>query len=201
MAELKDTGQLTFLEDDFLRSLAFINTIRSCTLVLQTPCRVWDSWWMLKLRAKSLGDWEVKCLQSVLYQTVQSAVDTRLARIQNGGEQAIWRDRSRLCRTLQIPGRQERRRKVLCYFFNPCQLQSSPFRNLKSPNSRRIKKSLIISRRTRPRIIISVNAKVLKSTADWVKTIRKTGKLQNYLARENIHWQFNLAKSPWWGGI
>ena len=26
-------------------------------------------------------------------------------------------------------------------------------------------------------------------------------KLQNYLARENIRWQFNLAKSPWWGGV
>ena len=26
-------------------------------------------------------------------------------------------------------------------------------------------------------------------------------KLQNYLARENIRWQFNLAKSPWWGRV
>ena len=42
---------------------------------------------------------------------------------------------------------------------------------------------------------------MFKATAEWVKTIKKSEKLQNYLARENICWQFNLAKSPWWGGI
>ena len=50
-------------------------------------------------------------------------------------------------------------------------------------------------------IIISDNAKVFKATADWIKTVRKSEELQNYLARENNRWQFNLAKSPWWGGI
>ena len=63
------------------------------------------------------------------------------------------------------------------------------------------KLNAFISRRTRPRIIILDNAKVCKATADWIKTVRKSKKLQNYLARENIRWQFNLAKSPWWGGI
>ena len=63
------------------------------------------------------------------------------------------------------------------------------------------KLNAFISRRTRPRIIISDNAKVFKATADWIKTVRRSEKLQNYLARENIRWQFNLAKSPWWGGI
>ena len=51
------------------------------------------------------------------------------------------------------------------------------------------------------RIIISDNAKVFKATADWIKTVRKSEKLQNYVARENIRWQFNLATSPLWGGI
>ena len=55
-----------------------------------------------------------------------------------------------------------------------------------------------ISRQTRPRVVISDNA---KATADWVKTVRKSEKLQNYLARENIRLQFNLAKLPWWEGI
>ena len=63
------------------------------------------------------------------------------------------------------------------------------------------KLNAFISRRTRPRIIISDNAKVFKATADWIKTVRTSEKMQNYLARENIRWQFNLAKSPWWGGI
>ena len=31
--------------------------------------------------------------------------------------------------------------------------------------------------------------------------IRKSNKLQNYIASQDIRWQFNLARSPWWGGI
>ena len=42
---------------------------------------------------------------------------------------------------------------------------------------------------------------MFKAIADWIKTVRKSEKLQNYVARENIRWQFNLAKSPLWGGI
>ncbi|PFX16400.1 hypothetical protein AWC38_SpisGene19335 [Stylophora pistillata] len=63
------------------------------------------------------------------------------------------------------------------------------------------KLNAFISRRTRPCIIISDNAKTFKATADCIKTVRRSEKLQNYLARENIRWQFNFAKSPWWGGI
>ena len=48
------------------------------------------------------------------------------------------------------------------------------------------KLNAFISRRTRRCIIISDNAKVFKATADWIKTVRKSEKLQNYLARENI---------------
>ena len=34
-----------------------------------------------------------------------------------------------------------------------------------------------------------------------MKKIRKSEILQNHLANEDITWQFNLAKSPWWGGF
>ena len=52
------------------------------------------------------------------------------------------------------------------------------------------KLNAFIWRWTRPRIIISDNAKVFKATADWIKTVRNSKKLQNYLARDNIRWQF-----------
>ena len=63
------------------------------------------------------------------------------------------------------------------------------------------KLNAFISRRTRPRVIVSDNARVFKTTADWIRAIRKSEKLHNYLAREEIRWQFNLARSPWWGGF
>ena len=58
------------------------------------------------------------------------------------------------------------------------------------------KLNAFILRRTRPCIIISDNAKMFKATADWIKKVRRSEKLKNYLARENIRWQFNLANSP-----
>ena len=58
-----------------------------------------------------------------------------------------------------------------------------------------------ILRRMRPRVIVSDNAGVFKTTADWIRAIRKSEKSQNYLATEEICWQFNLARSPWWGGF
>ena len=45
------------------------------------------------------------------------------------------------------------------------------------------------------------NTKVFKVTADWIKIVGKTDKLQNQLARENISGMFYLAKSPWLGGM
>jgi len=37
--------------------------------------------------------------------------------------------------------------------------------------------------------------------ATWIKRIRKSEKLQDFLAQQEITWQFNLSKSPWWGGM
>ena len=58
-----------------------------------------------------------------------------------------------------------------------------------------------IARKTRPCLIISDNASVFKATASWIKKIRKSERLSDHLAREDIRWQFNLSRSPWWGGM
>ena len=63
------------------------------------------------------------------------------------------------------------------------------------------KLNAFITRRTRPERIISDNAATFKTTATWIKRIRKSEKLQDFLAQEEIKWQFNLSKSPWWGGM
>ena len=63
------------------------------------------------------------------------------------------------------------------------------------------KLNAFITRRTRPEKIVSDNAATFKATATWIERIRKSEKLQNYLAQQEITWQFNLSKSPWWGGM
>ena len=54
---------------------------------------------------------------------------------------------------------------------------------------------------TRPERIVSDNAATFRATADWIKKIRRSERLQDFLADQEITWQFNLSKSPWWGGM
>jgi hypothetical protein len=63
------------------------------------------------------------------------------------------------------------------------------------------KLNAFICRKTRPQRIISDNAAVFKAAAQWIKKIPKSEALQDFLAKQIITWQFNLAKSPWWGGM
>lgn len=58
-----------------------------------------------------------------------------------------------------------------------------------------------ITRRTRPKRIVSDNAAVFKTTATWIRKIRKSEALQDFLAQQQIIWQYNLSRSPWWGGL
>ena len=63
------------------------------------------------------------------------------------------------------------------------------------------KLNAFITRKTRPKLLISDNAQVFKTTAKWIKGIRKSEKVQDYLAKQEISWIFNLSKSPWWGSM
>ena len=63
------------------------------------------------------------------------------------------------------------------------------------------KLNAFITRKARPERIISDNAATFKTMATWIKRIRKSEKLQDFLAQQEITWQFNLSKSPWWGGM
>ena len=63
------------------------------------------------------------------------------------------------------------------------------------------KLNLFIARKTRPKRIVSDNGAAFKATAEWIRKISRNEHLQDYLARQKIVWQFNLSKSPWWGGM
>ena len=65
----------------------------------------------------------------------------------------------------------------------------------------RTKLNAFIARRTRPKLIISDHTRTFKATASWIKETRKREQLQDYLAKQEIRWQFNLSKSAWWGGM
>ena len=48
------------------------------------------------------------------------------------------------------------------------------------------KLNAFITRKTRPEMIVSDNASVFKTTAKWIKLMRESEKLQDYLASEGI---------------
>ena len=58
----------------------------------------------------------------------------------------------------------------------------------------------LISRRGKPKIVYSDNAKTFKAGAKWLANINRDQKLHDFLSSETILWKFNVPKAPWWGG-
>ena len=57
-----------------------------------------------------------------------------------------------------------------------------------------------IARRGKPEKIYSDNAKTFEAAARRIQKISRSEEVNNLLAKNNITWQFNLSKTPWWGG-
>jgi hypothetical protein len=58
-----------------------------------------------------------------------------------------------------------------------------------------------VARRARPAKIVSDNEKTCVAMAKWLRKLKRSQVVNDYLAWREIHWQFNLARSPWWGGF
>lgn len=48
--------------------------------------------------------------------------------------------------------------------------------------------------------VYSDNGKTFVGAEKWLKQIMRHEQVQNYLAHQNIKWQFNLSRATWWGG-
>ena len=55
------------------------------------------------------------------------------------------------------------------------------------------------TRKTGPELIIFNNGKAFRAIANWIRTLRESEGLQDFLGRREIRWKFNLSKAPWWG--
>eukprot|EP00112_Aurelia_sp_Birch-Aquarium-sp1_P026443 Seg939.3 transcript_id=Seg939.3/GoldUCD/mRNA.D3Y31 product=Tenascin-R protein_id=Seg939.3/GoldUCD/D3Y31 len=59
----------------------------------------------------------------------------------------------------------------------------------------------IIIARGRPSKIISDNGSTFIAASKWIKKVRRSEKIQEYLAQHGMIWQFNLSRASWWGGM
>ena len=57
-----------------------------------------------------------------------------------------------------------------------------------------------VARRGRPERIYSDNGGTFRGAATWMRAVAKDEILQDYLSINQIRWQFNLSRAPWWGG-
>ncbi|PFX28395.1 Pro-Pol polyprotein [Stylophora pistillata] len=56
------------------------------------------------------------------------------------------------------------------------------------------------ARRGRPENIYSDNGSTFVAEAKWLKQVMTDERLNEFLSRQEIKWQFNLSRAPWWGG-
>ena len=57
-----------------------------------------------------------------------------------------------------------------------------------------------IARKERPDKIYSDNGSTFVDAAGWLRKTMSDEKFSQFLAQNEIVWQFNLSHAPWWGG-
>ena len=57
-----------------------------------------------------------------------------------------------------------------------------------------------IARKRRPEKIYSDNGSTFVGAAGWLRKTMRDEKFSQFLAQNEIVWQFNLSRAPWWGG-
>ena len=58
----------------------------------------------------------------------------------------------------------------------------------------------LIARRARPSTIYSDNGSTFTGAVSWITQVQNDEKLNDFLARHQITWKFNLSRAPWWRG-
>ena len=58
----------------------------------------------------------------------------------------------------------------------------------------------LVARRGRPSKVYSDDARTFVAAVRWLKKAQSDERFNDYLATNQIRWQFNLSRAPWWGG-
>ena len=58
----------------------------------------------------------------------------------------------------------------------------------------------MITKRGRPEKIYSDNFSTFVAAAKWLKKAVQSEEIHDFMSTQNIKWQFNMSRAPWWGG-
>ena len=112
---------------------------------------------------------------------------------ENRRESPLSSSWSRLRWTSEVSEKHENGREAYVVLY-ACSLTRAIYIELLSSHTQEFLQSLkrFIARRGRAEKINSDNDKTFLAAAKWLRTVQRDEKLQNFLARSEIHWQFNL---------
>ena len=171
-----------------------------------TMAAIREQWWIPKLRSlvkRTIRDCNICHICKVFTKPFQGAATAPLPTFRTEVSRPFQHTGVDFAGPLIYKINKNEEGKAYILIFTCAVLQAVHLEVTKSQTAIEFQRKLnvFITPRTRPQRMISDNAAMFKMTADWIRKLRRSEELHDFLAAQELQWMFNLAKSPWWGGM
>ena len=172
--------------------------------VTLTMAKIRDRYWIERLR-RSVKSMINKCYKCLRYRvkSFPSPTTAPLPEFRTQGERAFQTVGVDFAGPLEYKISKTKQGKAYIALYTCATSRAVHLHLLPDMTADEFKRSLgeFIARRGLPCRIVSDNGKTFVATAKWLNKLKRNHKVNDFLARRNILWLFNLARSPWWGGF
>ena len=79
-----------------------------------------------------------------------------------------------------------------------CSLTRAVYLDLQPDQTTERSLKRFVARRGRLETIFSDSGRTLASASKWLKKVQQDEEMNDWQAKQNIQWQFNLSRAPWW---
>ena len=172
--------------------------------VTLTMAKIRDRYWIERLRrsVKSMINKCYKCLRHRV-KSLRPPTTAPLPEFRTQGERAFQAVGVDFAGPLEYKISKTKQGKVYIALYTCATSRAVHLHLLPDMTVDEFKRSLgeFIARRGLPCRIVSDNGKTFVVTAKWFNKLKRNHNVNDFLARRNILWLFNLARSPSWGGF
>ena len=172
--------------------------------VTSTMAKIRERWWIERLR-RSVKSIINKCYKCLRYRAKPFAAPPTapLPEFRTQGDRVFQTVGVDFAGPLEYKISKNKQGKAYVALYTWATSRAVHLHLLPDMTADEFKRSLgeFIARRGLPTRIVSDNGKTFVATAKWLNKLKRNHKVNDFLARRNILWVFNLARSPWWGGF
>ena len=172
--------------------------------VTSTMAKIRERWWIERLR-RSVKSIINKCYKCLHYRAKPFAAPPTapLPEFRTQGDRAFQTVGVDFAGPLEYKVSKNKQGKGYVALYTCATSRAVHLHLLPDMTADEFKRSLgeFIARRGLPTRIVSDNGKTFAATAKWLNKLKRNHKVNDFLARRNILWVLNLARSPWWGGF